>query len=84
MDKLIEKLKAYDIRVPLKDNLAQVKNLFQMIVSFIFAFTVLKSDMYVAQYLPADLYGDVVDIINVIEAGSGYLVVSFIEFLAKE
>lgn len=69
-------LRGYDPIRPLKDNLAQVKNFIEALVAVVIASAI--------STLPQDISPEVVALVNMVEAGVVYYLISALEYAVKD
>jgi len=77
-------LQGYDPRIPLKDNLMQVKNFAELLISFLFATLLTGTQAFVAELVGEELAAQAVILVTMIETGVIYYALSAIEYYLKE
>jgi hypothetical protein len=75
-------LQGYDPRIPLKDNLTQVKNFVELVVSFLVA-SFLKTPFIVGEVLGIELTAQLIMIVRTGEIVLVYMLLSMIEYYLK-
>jgi ABC-type transport system involved in cytochrome bd biosynthesis fused ATPase/permease subunit len=75
-------LQGYDPRRPLKDNLTQVKNFVELVVSFLVA-SFLKTPFIVGEVLGIELTAQLIMIVRTGEIVLVYMLLSMIEYYLK-
>jgi len=76
--------KGYDLLRPLKDNLSQLKNFLELIVAFIIAVSLPGIETFISDIYGGDIAAQFVVIINTLEVGFVYYILSAIEFFLKD
>jgi hypothetical protein len=75
-------LQGYDPRIPLKDNLTQVKNFVELVVSFLVA-SFLRTPFIVGEVLGIELTAQLIMIVRTGEIVLVYMLLSMIEYYLK-
>jgi hypothetical protein len=75
-------LQGYDPRIPLKDNLTQVKNFVELVVSFLVA-SFLRTPFIVGEVLGIELTAQLIMIVRTGEVVLVYMLLSMIEYYLK-
>ena len=77
-------LKGYDATRPLKDNLAQVKNFAELVIALVFASLIQGTEGYLVELMGGELAGQIIILVNMVETGVIYYVLSGIEYALKD
>lgn len=77
-------LRGYDPIRPLKDNLAQVKNFAELVIALVFASLIQVTEGSLVGLLGGELAGQAIILVNMVEAGVIYYVLSAIEYALKD